>query len=146
MSSFAPQSFESRPVVHYNQHGILVTDRVFATDSGRYEIAELTHPTHGTGTLHPGVRACIVVGIANGGMLGVAVATTGSVAVVLVALAALAITWLVGLFYARRWPRQHTLVAHYRGKQVTLLNTRDVDLFGRVSRALQRSAEGARGR
>ncbi|GAB3867366.1 DUF6232 family protein [Dactylosporangium cerinum] len=139
MNSFAPQSFESRPVVHYNQHGILVTDRVFANESGRYEIAELTHPTHGTGALHPGVRACIAIGLANTVVLGVAVATTGSIAVVLVALSALAITWLVGLFYARRWPRQHTLVAGYRGKQVTLLSTRDVDLFGRVSRALQRS-------
>jgi hypothetical protein len=139
MNSFAPQSFESRPVVHYNQHGILVTDRVFATESGRYEIAELRHPTHGTGVLHPGVRACIAIGLANGVVLGVAVATRGSIAVVLVALSALAITWLVGLFYARRWPRQHTLVADYRGKQVTLLSTRDVDLFGRVSRALQRS-------
>ena len=146
MSSFAPQSFESRPVVHYNQHGILVTDRVFATDNGRYEIAELTHPTHGTGTLHPGVRACMAVGLANAVVLGVAVATTGSVAVVLVALSALVITWMVGLFYARRWPRQHTLLADYRGKQVTLLHTRDADLFGRVSRALQRSAETARRR
>jgi hypothetical protein len=140
MSSFAPQSFESRPVVHYNQHGILVTDRVFATGSARYEIAELTHPTHGTGALHPGVRACVAVGLANAVVLGVAVATTGSVAVVLVALSALLITCAVGLFYARRWPRQHMLLADYRGKQVTLLNTRDVDLFGRVSRALQRSA------
>ncbi|WP_327007126.1 DUF6232 family protein [Dactylosporangium sp. NBC_01737] len=145
MSSFAPQSFESRPVVHYNQHGILVTDRVFATDGGRYEIAELTHPTHGTGTLHPGVRACVAVGIANAVVLGVA-ATTGSIAVVLVALSALLISWAVGLFYARRWPRQHTLCADYRGQQVTLLHTRDLDLFGRVSRALQRSVETARGR
>ncbi len=146
MSSFAPQSFESRPVVHYNQHGILVTDRVFATEGGRYEIAELTHPTHGTGTLHPGVRACVAVGIANVVVLGAAVATTASPAVVLVALSALMITWVVGLFYARRWPRQHTLLATYRGKQVTLLHTRDVDLFGRVSRALQRAVETARGR
>jgi hypothetical protein len=146
MSSFAPQSFESRPVVHYNQHGILVTDRVYATDSCRYEIAELTHPTHGTGTLHPGVRACMAVGVANSVVLGVAVATTGSIAVVLVALSALLITWAVGLFYARRWPRQHTLLADYRGQQVTLLHTRDLDLFGRVSRALQRSAETARRR
>lgn len=146
MSSFAPQSFESRPVVHYNQHGILVTDRVFATESGRYEIAELMHPTHGTGTLHPGVRACVAVGIANVAVLGGAVAYTGSPAVVVVALSALLITWVVGLFYARRWPRQHMLLADYRGKQVTLLHTRDVDLFGRVSRALQRSVETARGR
>lgn len=145
MSSFAPQSFESRPVVHYNQHGILVTDRVFATDSGRYEIAELTRPTHGTGALHPGVRACVAVGIANAVVLGAAAATTGSVAVVLVALSALLISWAVGLFYARRWPRQHMLLAHYRGKQVTLLRTRDADLFGRVSRALRRSVETARG-
>jgi hypothetical protein len=146
MSSFAPQSFESRPVVHYNQHGILVTDRIFAADGGRYEIAQLTHPTHGTGTLHPGVRACVAVGIANAVVLGVAAATTGSVAVVLVALSALLISWTVGLFYARRWPRQHTLLADYRGQQVTLLQTRDLDLFGRVSRALQRSVETARGR
>lgn len=145
MSSFAPQSFESRPVVHYDQHGILVTDQIFATDAGRYEIAELTRPTRGTGALHPGVRACMAVGIANAVVLGAAAATTGSVAVVLVALSALLISWAVGLFYARRWPRQHTLLAHYRGKQVTLLRTRDADLFGRVSRALQRSVETARG-
>lgn len=139
MSSFAPQSFESRPVVHYNQHGILVTDRVFATDTCRYEIAGLTHPTHGTGNLHPGVRACMVVGVADAVVLGIAAATTSSIAVVLVALSTLVITWIVGLVYARRWPRQHTLLADYRGKQVTLLSTRDADLFGRVSRALQRS-------
>ncbi|MEV4131038.1 DUF6232 family protein [Dactylosporangium sp. NPDC049742] len=138
MSSYAPQSFESRPVVHYNQHGILVTDRIFATDHGRYEIAELSRPTHGTGTLHPGVRACIAVGIANVVVLGAA-ATTGSVPVILVALSALLITWVVGVVYARRWPRQHTLLADYRGTRVTLLRTRDVDLFGRVSRALRRS-------
>ena len=138
MSSYAPQSFESRPVIHYNQHGILVTDRIFATDHGRYEIAELSRPTHGTGTLHAGVRACIAVGLANAVVLGVA-ATTGSVPVILVALSALLITWVVGLVYARRWPRQHTLLADYRGTQVTLLRTRDVDLFGRVSRALRRS-------
>src|SRR4051794_1410646 len=119
MSSYAPQSFESRPVVHYNQHGILVTDRVFATDSCRYEIAELTHPTHGTGNLHPGVRACIAVGLADAVALGAA-ATPGSIPVILVALSALVITWIVGLVYARRWPRQHTLLADYRGTQVTL--------------------------
>ncbi|MDG6101138.1 hypothetical protein Daura_00590 [Dactylosporangium aurantiacum] len=146
MSSFAPQSSESRPVVHYDRHGILVTDQVFATDSGRYEIAELTRPTHGTGALHPGVRACMAVGLANALVLGVAAATTGSIAVVLVALSALLITWAVGLFYARRWPRQHTLLADYRGRQVTLLRTRDADLFGRVSRALRRSVETARDR
>lgn len=134
MSSYAPQ----RPVVHYNQHGILVTDRVFATDQGRYEIAHLSHPTHGTGALHPGVRACLAVGLANAVVLGIA-ATTGSLPVILVAMSALMITWLVGLVYARRWPRQHMLLADYRGMQVTLLCTRDVDLFGRVSRALRRS-------
>ncbi|MET7422358.1 DUF6232 family protein [Dactylosporangium sp. NPDC005555] len=134
MSSYAPQ----RPIIHFNQHGILVTDRIFATDSVRYEIAELTRPTHGTGALHPGVRACIAVGIANVVVLGAA-ATTGSVPVILVALSALLITWIVGLVYARRWPRQHMLLADYRGTRVTLLRTRDADLFGRVSRALRRS-------
>jgi hypothetical protein len=47
------------------------------------------------------------------------------------------------MFYARRWPRQHLLVAEYRGQRVTLLRTGDPDLFSRVSRALRRAMESA---
>jgi hypothetical protein len=127
--------------VFFNQYGILVTDRVFIADQARYDIRQLSDATHGTGSLHPGVRACALVGVANAVVLGAAAATTQSLAVVLVGVSALLISWAVGLFYTRRWPRQHVLLASYRGRRVTLLRTRDQDLFGRVSRALRRAME-----
>jgi len=127
--------------VFFNQYGILVTDQVFVADQARYDVRQLRDAVCSTGNLHPGVRACTLIGVANLVVLGTAVATTRSAAVVLVAVAALLITWAVGLFYARRWPRQHLLLADYRGRRVTLLRTRDHDLFGRVSRALRRAME-----
>jgi Family of unknown function (DUF6232) len=127
--------------VFYRQHGVEVTSRHLTVGMNRYELAELAELMQARGTRHPGVRvATIIAGIevtVAAPLLGLAHLP----ALWLVATVALAVPVIAGLVCAVRWPAEYRLLGRYRGRQVTLLATRDEREFGQVIRALRRAVE-----
>ncbi len=135
--------FRHTVVVFYRRNGLLITDRQVVHGTTRYDVAELTGAVQATGPLHPGARAGALIGAANGVVLGTSATAVGSAAIWFLTVVAVLVPWGVAAAYALRWPRELRLLVDHRGRQVTLLRTRDSTEFGQVARALQRAMEAA---
>jgi hypothetical protein len=130
-------------VVYYRQNGIVVTDRYFFAGGYRYEIAQLSGLMRTRGPVHPGGMVGLVIAVAEAAVVVPVVSVLRAPVAWMVGLAALLVPCLVGYVCARRWPPQYELLAHHRGREVTLFTTRDEREFGQVSRAVQRAVEAA---
>jgi hypothetical protein len=132
-------------ILYYRQHGVIVSGRHLTVGADRYDLAELGELMQARGSLHPGAIVGGVIAVAELLLLAPLVGALRAPVVWLLALVALLVPCLVGLVCARRWPAQYVLVAHYRGRQITLFATRDEREFGRVTRAVRRALEALRG-
>ena len=141
----SPKAHPSRPTIaYYHDNGIVVTNRYLTTKSRRYETIEIAELQQARGTTHPGVTVVLVIAVAEAAFVAPFVGVMQSALAWLVALLALAIPCVVGVFCAHRWPAQYELLADYRGRQVVLFTTRDRLEFGKVARSVRRAMEAAR--
>jgi hypothetical protein len=130
-----------RVIAYYHRNGVTVTSRYLTTGAYRYEIADLIDLRQARGGTHPGVIVGLVIAVAESAVVALFLGTFHSPGAWLVALVALAIPCLVGVYCARRWPAQYELLADYRGRQIILFATRDEREFGQVARSVRRAVE-----
>jgi len=123
------------------RHGILITDHEFVGERGRFHIHELTDLTDEPASMPPAQRAGLVVGAVGLVMSCSWVWSMPSVAFFLAAVVATGVAFGVAAFFAWRRPREHRMMATYRGRRVVLFRTVDVAEFGMVARALRRAIE-----
>lgn len=133
-----------RGAVYYDAGGVVVTSVYVRTAEGRYPVGELDGIVRCLTNTHPGrTVALIAAGVEVVAAMPFALGLSSLMMLFAGFLAALGVGAGV-LVDARRNPRCMELRASYRGIDVRLFTTRDLNEFERVRWALVRAVEASR--